>query len=209
MDMSLKWLAWAQQLQAIAQNGLTYSEGPYDIERYHQLRSIAVDMMANYTDADPDDILDLFNGEKGYATPKVDVRGAIFQDDQILLVKERSDGRWTLPGGWADIGDSPSNAVEREIVEESGYQAKVTKLLAVYDRSHPRHGHPPMLHYVYKLFFQCQIIGGAAQTSLETEDVQFFGEQDIPELSSTRVTASQISRLFQHYRTPNLPTDFD
>ncbi len=207
--MSLKWLEWAQQLQAIAQNGLTYSEGPYDIERYHQLRSIAADMMATHTQADPKDILDLFSGEEGYATPKVDVRGAMFQDDKILLVKERSDGRWTLPGGWADIGDSPSSAIEREIREESGYLARVTKLVAIYDRSHPRHGHPPLPHYVYKLFFQCQIVGGAAQASLETEDVQFFGEQEIPELSSTRVMPSQISRLFEHYRKPDLPTDFD
>ncbi|MEL6381766.1 MAG: NUDIX hydrolase [Cyanobacteria bacterium J06626_18] len=207
--MSLQWLEWAQQLQAIAQNGLTYSEGPYDIERYRQLRSIAAAIMATHSQTDLSYVLDLFNAEEGYATPKVDVRGAIFQDEKILLVKERSDGRWTLPGGWADIGDSPSSAIEREILEESGYQAQVVKLLAVYDRSHPRHGHPPLAHYVYKLFFQCQIVGGAAKASLETEAVQFFSAEDIPELSSTRVMPGQISRLFEHYRNPNLPTDFD
>ena len=207
--MSLKWLEWAQKLQAIAQNGLTYSEGPYDIERYEQLRAIAADMMSTYSQTEPSYILDLFKAETGYATPKVDVRGAIFRDHKILLVKERSDGCWTLPGGWADVGDSPSHSVEREILEESGYEARVTKLVAVYDRNSPRHGHPPLEQHVYKLFFQCKLIGGTAKTSLETEAVQFFGEQEIPELSLTRVVPGQISRLFEHYRNPDLRTDFD
>ena len=207
--MSLKWLEWAQKLQAIAQNGLTYSEGSYDIERYEQLRAIAAEMMATYSQTEPSYILDLFNAETGYATPKVDVRGAVFRDQKILLVKERADGCWTLPGGWADIGDSPSRSVEREILEESGYKTRVTKLVAVYDRNSPRHGHPPLAQHVYKLFFQCELLGGAAKASIETEAVQFFGEQDIPELSLTRVVPGQISRLFEHHRHPSLQTDFD
>ncbi|MCB0064944.1 MAG: NUDIX domain-containing protein, partial [Caldilineaceae bacterium] len=154
-------------------------------------------------------VLGLFRQEEGYATPKVDVRGAVFRGNKILLVKERSDGCWTLPGGWADIGDSPAVAVERELVEESGYRTRAIKLLALYDRNHPRHAHPPHLHHIYKLFFRCEIIGGTATTSNETDDVRFFDRAEIPPLSLTRIVPSQIARLFAHYDDPTLPTDFD
>lgn len=205
--MQPKWLEWAQNLQAIAQNGLTYSDGVYDIERYKQLRAIATEIMASYSNVEHTYVFDLFNREVGYATPKVDVRGAIFRDDTILLVKERVDGCWTLPGGWADVGESPSEAVVKEIYEESGYQARAIKLLAVYDRN--KQGHPPLAFYVYKLFFHCELIGGSPSSSIETEEVGFFPEGALPELSLGRVTPAQINRLFQHYRQPDLPTDFD
>ncbi|MEH2264283.1 NUDIX hydrolase [Nostoc sp.] len=202
-----KWLEWAQKLQAIAQNGLTYSEGPFDIERYKQLRAITTEIMATYSNVEHSYVLDLFNSEIGYATPKVDVRAAIFQDDTILLVKEKADGCWSLPGGWADVGESPSEVVVKEVYEESGYQARAIKLLAVYDRD--KQGHPPFPFYVYKLFFHCEIIGGSPSSSIETEDVGFFAEDTLPELSIGRVTPRQITRLFHHYRNPDLPTDFD
>jgi ADP-ribose pyrophosphatase YjhB (NUDIX family) len=173
------------------------------------VRQIAADMVVAGTEADPQNVLRLFNGEEGYATPKVDVRGAVFWQDKLLLVKEREDGCWTLPGGWVDVGEPPSLAVEREVYEESGYQTQAVKLLAVYDRNHPRHNHPPFLHHVYKLFFQCNLLSGEATASIETEAAKFFAEQDIPELSLTRVVPSQIARLFEHYRDPHLPTDFD
>lgn len=207
--MSLKWLEWAQQLQAIAQNGLTYCDNPYEIERYKQVQSIAAEVIATYTQTELSYVLNLFNLEQGYATPKVDVRGAVFRNQKLLLVREREDNCWTLPGGWVDIGESPSNAVEREVCEESGYQTQAVKLVAIYDRNHQRHGHPPLAYHVYKLFFQCELIGGIATTSFETAEAEFFGEQEIPELSLTRVVPSQISRLFEHYRNPNLQTDFD
>ena len=147
-------LEWAQRLQALAQTGLTYAQDPYDIERYGALRRIAAEMAAAPDSAEAE-IVALesdFARDSGYATPKVDVRGVVFDTEgKILLVRERSDGKWTLPGGWADVGVSPSENVEREIFEEAGFHTRATKLLAVYDRS--RHGHPPMLHHVYKLFF--------------------------------------------------------
>ncbi|MFN6570747.1 NUDIX hydrolase [Dendronalium sp. ChiSLP03b] len=214
--MQPKWLEWTQKLQAMsddkllriyAQNGLTYSEGPFDIERYKQLRAIAAEIMATYANVEHSYILDLFAREIGYATPKVDVRGAVFRDDTILLVKERSDGYWTLPGGWADVGESPSEVVVKEVFEESGYQTRAIKLLAVYDRN--RQGHPPFPFYVYKLFFQCELIGGSPSSSIETEEVGFFSENALPELSLGRVTSAQITRLFQYYRNPDLATDFD
>lgn len=207
--MSLEWLQWSQQLQAIAQNGLTYSENPYDIERYQQIRQIAAEIMAAHSTLEPNQLLYLFKQEEGYATPKVDVRAAVFDHNQILLVKEREDHCWTLPGGWVDVGEPPSSAIVREVYEESGYQTRVVKLLALYDRNHQRHGHPPLRHHVYKLFFQCEIIGGSPTESSETEAVGFFAEHQIPELSLTRVVPTQIARLFEHLRHPDWATDFD
>ncbi|MBD2604363.1 NUDIX hydrolase [Scytonema hofmannii FACHB-248] len=205
--MQPKWLEWAQKLEAIAQNGLTYSENPFDLQRFQQVQQIAAEILSTYSNTEESYILDLFARNVGYATPKVDVRGVVFQGDTILLVKERSDGCWTLPGGWADIGDSPSEVSVRETYEESGYLTRAVKVLAIYDRN--KQGHPPFLHYVYKLFFLCELIGGSASPSIETEEVGFFAEDNIPELSLGRVTPEQITRFFQHHRDPNLPTDFD
>jgi ADP-ribose pyrophosphatase YjhB (NUDIX family) len=202
-----QWLDWARKLQAIAQNGLTYSDNHYDRERYEAVCDVAAEMMSVQSDADLASIGDLFAQQMGAATPKVDVRAAVFWDDTVLLVKERSDGLWTLPGGWADVNESPSKAIEREVYEESGYRTRAVKLLAFYDRD--LHGHPPYPFHVYKLFFRCELQGGAAAPSHETEDVAFFAEDTLPALSLTRVTAAQIARLFEHYRHPDWPTDFD
>lgn len=205
--MDSQWLEWARKLQAIAQNGLTYSKNPFDIERYKSLSVIAAEIVANYSDMELGYVLNLFAQEEGYATPKVDVRGAVFRGDTLLLVREREDGCWTLPGGWADVGDSPSEVAVREVYEESGYHTRAVKLLAIYDRD--RHGHPPLFHYVYKLFFQCELVSGSPSTSIETDEVAFFGEDEIPQLSLTRVVPAQVTRLFEHYRHPDWPTDFD
>jgi ADP-ribose pyrophosphatase YjhB (NUDIX family) len=206
--MEPHWLNWAKKLQAIAQNGLTFNKDPYDIERYKAIREIALEIMAQEAKTDITQLQNIFLTEVGYATPKVDVRGVVFRDEALLLVKERTDGGWTLPGGWADVGDSPSEAVVREIYEESGYQTQVVKLLAVYDRS--KHDHPPSVHHIYKLFFQCQLLGGSATTSIETEEVAFFREDEIPEqLSQGRVTLAQIKRMFEHSRHQEWQTDYD
>lgn len=210
--MSSLWLDWSQRLQAIAQNGFTYCENPYDLERYQQVRQIAAEMMAAHTGVEPSFVYSLFENEDGYATPKVDVRGVVFQDEKILLVQEREDGCWTLPGGWVDVGEPPSTSVVREVYEESGYQTKAVKLLALLDRNHARHGHPPMRHHVYKLFFLCEIVGDTPlhnNNNNETDAVGFFGEDEIPDLSLTRVVPAQIARLFEHLRHPDWATDFD
>ena len=193
---------------AIAQNGLTYAEDHFDKERYEQVRHVAAEMMAEQSEADDRKVLDLFAGEVGYATPKVDVRGAAFRDGQILLVKEREDGLWTLPGGWADVNESPREAVVREVLEESGYRTRAVKLLAVWDRA--KHPHvPPFPYHIYKIFILCELIGGEAATSHETEEVGFYPEDGLPELSISRITPCQIARLFEHHRDSALPTDFD
>jgi len=203
-----EWLQWAQRLQTIAQNGLTYARDPFDLERFQQVRQIAAEMLASGSDtAKAEDLIALFQGNFGYATPKVDVRAAVFDKDRILLVKERADNAWTLPGGWADIGDPPSVAALREVREESGFEAKVKKLAAVYDRE--LHDHPPYPFHSYKLFFVCELAGGAARTSNETTAVDFFAEDAIPPLSLPRVTPVQIGHMFGHYRHPEWPTSFD
>ncbi len=202
-----RWLAWAKRLQAIAQDALAYCRNPFDAERFEQVRHIAVEIMAEHTGLEEEKVRELFSGEEGYATPKIDVRGVVFRDDGILLVRERRDMCWTLPGGWADVGDSPSAGVEREVREESGYEVKAVKLLALYDRN--RHAHPPHPQHIYKLFFLCDLLGGEPAESIETAGVGFFPENDLPELSLPRVLPEQIARFFQHRRHPEWPTEFD
>lgn len=207
-DGESRHLHWARELQALAQTGLTYSKDPYDLERYHAARALAVEMLAVIGAAEKPVIARLFEGEVGYATPKVDVRGAVFREEQILLVREVTDGKWALPGGWADVNVSPRENIEREIFEESGYEAKVTKLAAVYDQL--KHPHVPTHPFhIYKMFFICTLTGGEAKTSVETSEIGFFGEDKLPELSRGRVLESQIQRMFAHQRDMSLPTEYD
>jgi len=208
--MEPDWLLWARRLQAIAQTGLTFVQDPYDKDRYEQIRALAAEIMAGYSSADLTRIEGLFTEQSGYATPKVDVRAAAFRDDgALLMVREANDGRWSLPGGWADVNQSPREAILREVREESGFEVAIRKLAAVFDRA--LHGHlPPRPFHVYKLFFLCEIAGGAAQTSLETTEIAFFTEANIPaDLSIGRIVPYQIGRMFAHYRDPDLPTEFD
>jgi len=202
------WLTWARRLEAIAQSGLTYSPNKFDIQRYEEVRAIAAEMMASGA-ALPDSapIRDLFARQSGYATPKVDVRVAAFHENRILLVRELEDSLWTLPGGWADIGEPPAVAAAREAREESGYEVHITKLAALYDRN--LHGHPPHAFHAYKLFFIAELRGGAAQDSHETAGAQFFPEDALPPLSLSRVTPAEIAHMFEHYRQLALPTSFD
>jgi ADP-ribose pyrophosphatase YjhB (NUDIX family) len=202
-------LQWARKVQAIAQNGLTFTKDPFDRERFEQLQQLVTTILTSEVAITPGQLQDLWVGDDGYATPKVDVRGAVFDQDKILLVRERSDGKWTLPGGWVDIGDTPAFAVEREIREESGYLAKAVKLAALYDRNHARHGHPPSILHIYKLFFLCELTGGTATLSTETDGVDFFPLTALPSLSIGRATQSQIARMYEHHHNRGLPTDFD
>jgi ADP-ribose pyrophosphatase YjhB (NUDIX family) len=205
--MEPAWLGWARRLNALAQTGLTFAENPYDIERYRAIQTIAAEIIAQGKGEDVGRVLDLLSSDAGYATPKVDVRGVVFREGKILLVQEQSDGLWALPGGWADVGDSSADSVVREIREESGFQTRATKLLALLDRN--RHGHPPHVNHIYKIFIRCEIIGGSPATSHEIQDVGFFAEDAIPELSLTRNVPTQIARMFEHYRQPELHADFD
>lgn len=208
--MPPQWLELARRFQALAQNGLAYCKDPYDRERYEEVRRLAAEMMATgvgLENATP--ILDLFKTEVGYATPKIGVRAAVFDRERILLVRERKDGLWTVPGGWADVGDTPSISAIREVKEESGYDVTVKKLAAFYDQNEEKHGHPPMLYHIYTAFFLCELRGGAATESWETSGVDFFEEGNLPPLSLSRITPIQVRHMFEHHRHPELPTSFD
>jgi len=202
------WLTMARELQAISQAGLTFSSDTFDRQRYERIRELAATMMAEGSGTTADTVLDLFRQEVGYLTPKVDVRGAAFREGRILMVREAGDGRWTLPGGWADVNQSAAECIVREIAEESGYASRVVKLAAVWDYS--RQGHRPRHPAsIYKIFFICELTGGDARTSIETTEVAFFARQALPELSGGRITHTQIQKMFEHAAQPGLPTDFD
>jgi ADP-ribose pyrophosphatase YjhB (NUDIX family) len=202
-------LQWARKVQAIAQNGLAFTKDPFDRERFEQLQQLVAEILNSELQIAPGELKALWQGDEGYATPKVDVRGGVFDQNKVLLVRERSDGKWTLPGGWVDIGDAPAFAVEREIREESGYLAKAVKLAALLDRNNPKHGHPPSILHIFKLFFICELTGGTPTLSVETDGVDFFPVDSLPPLSSGRASQSQIERLYQHQLNRDLPTDFD
>lgn len=200
-------LELSRRLLALSQTGLHFTSEEYDRERYREVAEIAAQLLALHSGASAEALQRTWFVEEGYATPKIDVRGAVFRDDHVLLVRERADGKWTLPGGWADVNDTPSHAVEKEIEQESGFVAKAAKLAAAYDRN--LHGHPAFLFHTWKLFFICDIVGGAARTSYETTAVDFFPLDALPELSTGRATAVQIRRMYQHHVQRDLPTEFD
>lgn len=205
--MEPKWLEWAKKIQAISQAGLEYSRDVYDLERFEMLRALSLEIVHEHTGVGTERLRDLFAGETGYATPKVDVRGVVFRGERILLVRERLDGAWSLPGGWADIGLSAKENVVKEIREETGYEAEAGRLLAVLDKKF--HDHPVSPFHVYKMFFRCEIVGGEAAASLETSEVGFFGENELPPLSVERNTEKQVRRMFDFGRTPDLPAWID
>ncbi|HVH78909.1 MAG TPA: NUDIX hydrolase [Stellaceae bacterium] len=201
------WLSTARELQAIAQTGLHYTKDKYDATRYDRLRVLASELMAIGCGAAAGPIADLFSRETGYGTPKVSVRAAAFCDGRILMVRETTDGLWSVPGGWCDVNQSARECIERETWEESGFTAQAVKLAAVWDRG--RHGHPPLPFTIYIMCFICELTGGAPRPSIETSEIGFFAEDELPRLSPGRVSEHQIRRMFAHYRQPDLPTEFD
>ena len=207
MQTATNWIYIAQRIQAISQTGIAYAQNAYDLERYTELSEIAAALIDG---PEPQSVAlarQLFAAEAGYATPKVDVRGAVFQNGRVLLVREAEDGCWTFPGGWAEVGQSAAESVEREVREESGYLVKAVKLLACWDRN--KHAHPPIPFHAYKLLFLCEILGGAPMISSETIEVGLFAEDQIPPLSTTRTLPEQVRFAFASLRDPAAPTVFD
>ncbi|KEK24968.1 NUDIX hydrolase [Bacillus gaemokensis] len=205
--MEAKWVDWVKQIQAIAQAGLTYSKDVYDIERFQQLRDLSVSMMSHYTKTDWEVVEKLFASETGYQTPKVDIRAVVFQNGKLLLVKEKSDGKWALPGGWADVGYTPTEVAAKEVWEETGYKVDHFRLLAVFDKE--KHHPSPSATHVYKIFIGCEIVGGEKRTSIETEAVDFFAETELPEMSVARNTEWQIKEMFTYMKDWNKETLLD
>lgn len=202
-------LTAARELEAIAQTGLHFCKDQYDRERYARLREIAVALLVKQSDVPAEQIHAWSKEQLGYATPKIDVRAFILQEDRVLLIRENADGgRWTLPGGWADVNEPPSRAVAREVEEESGYFVKPVRLLAVLDRD--LQGHlPPLPHHVYKMFFHCEITGGTPRPTAESSASAFFDENNLPELSIGRTLPAQIHAFFQAIRSGDTVTKFD
>ena len=176
----------SRRIQALAQAGLHYASDEFDRQRYEELRELSVQLAAKMTDADINRIRHLFTADTGFQTPKVDIRAVVLKDDKILLVRERSDGRWSLPGGFADVNYSPSEVAVKEVAEETGLEVKVNRLLAVVDSD--RHNFPPLEFHYYKIIILCDLIGGELRGSCETEEAQFFDQDKLPELSEKRNT---------------------
>lgn len=197
-----RWIDRVKQIRAISQAGLTYSKDKFDIERFVQLEAIAADMFAHLSSAPVEQVTELFLPETGYPTPKIDLRAGVIRDGQILLVREREDGLWTLPGGWADVCESPSEGVIREVLEESGYVVANPRLVAVKDRD--KHPYLPKYPFhIYKLFFLCDWVGGKAQDNLEISEIGFFAPDALPPLSLGRVSADDIAMLFEYSAHPD------
>jgi ADP-ribose pyrophosphatase YjhB (NUDIX family) len=202
-----RWLEWAREIQALAQTGYHYSSDEYNRQRFGRLLEIAAEIVSEQSNMVLTDVIRLYQSPIGYATPRIDVRGAVFQNGKLLLVRERMDGGWTLPGGWADVGDIPSGAAEREVWEEAGYKVKACKVIGVYDAN--RSG-PLELFHAFKVVFLCDLISGEARPSIETSEVAFFQRDEIPlELSGERTRIRHIDDAFACLERPDIATVFD
>jgi ADP-ribose pyrophosphatase YjhB (NUDIX family) len=202
-----RWLEWAREIQALSQTGLHYSHDEYEIQRYQRLIEIAAEIVQSHAGLPREPMIENFSWQPGYATPKIDVRGAVVQDGKILLVQEKMDQRWCMPGGWGDVGEIPSNMVAREVWEESGFEVKPTKLVGVYDAN--RDGRPLQFFHAYKIVFLCEILSGFARPSEETLAVDFFDFDKLPPLSSSRTNERHLADVLAHYRDKNQATIFD
>ena len=201
-----KWLALARELFSLSQSGLTYCKNEYDLHCYHRLQELSAEIIAGQSDLSKEAVMQTFSMQGGYATPKIDVRGAVIRDGKILLVQELADSKWAMPGGWADIGDAPSAMVAREVLEESGFEVRAVKVVAVYDANRAE---PMEFFHAYKIIFVCEILGGEPRVSHETLAVDFFDLDHLPPLSRARTDRRMIEEVFAHIQNPPRPTFFD
>jgi len=200
------WLRWAQEIFSLSQSGLTYSGNQYDIERYKRLQEITAEILASHSEVTKESVLQSFSMQAGYITPKVDVRGAVVREGKILLIQELADGMWAMPGGWADLGDSPATVAQREVWEESGFRVKAEKVIAVIDANRIE---PMEFYHAYKIIFLCRLLEGEPRTSYETLAVDFFAPDQLPPLSVNRTNADMIQEVFAHIENLDRPTAFD
>ena len=201
-----QWLQWAVELQALAQTGLEYGRDKYDLERYQRIRDIAAEIATLHTDLPLEKVKDLFCNERGYQTPKLDTRAAIFQGEKILLVQE-SDLRWSLPGGWVDVDLSVGENTVKEVREEAGLEVTNRMVIAIQDRN--RRNAPPSIYGICKVFVLCDLVGGSFQPNLETVDSGYFSLDQLPPLSTEKVTEEQIRMCFDAYHAERWTTLLD
>jgi len=201
-----KWIEWAREIFSLSQAGLTYNKNEFDIERYKRLQEISAEMIESQSELSKESVLESFSMQAGYITPKIDVRGAVVHEGKILLIQERMDGKWAMPGGWAELGNAPASVAVREVWEESGYEVKVEKVVAVIDANRIE---PMEFYHAFKIIFLCNLIGGEARTSHETMGVDFFDPKDLPPLSFYRTNEDMLREVFAHVKDPNRRTYFD
>lgn len=206
-DSFPKWLEWAREIQQLCQTGLAFSQSDYDTQRYTSLTKIASEITSTYSNLDKEQLLNNFLAHPGYATPKVDIRAAIIKDQKILLVQEKTDNKWSMPGGWADVGEEPSDAIIRETWEESGLDVIPKKVVGIYDAN--RDGRPLEFFHAYKIVFLCEIIGGEIKASDETIDVNFFSFDNLPPLSTSRTSKKHLVDIENIIKNPDRPTVFE
>lgn len=206
MDSGERWLQWAVELQSIAQAGIWYAKDIFDKERYERIRCIAADMISYKSEIPIDKVRDLFCGDVGYQTPKLDSRAAIFQDDRILLVKEKN-GTWSLPGGWVDVDLSVRENTIKEVKEEAGLDVTADMIIAVQDRE--KHNLPVYAYKVCKIFVLCSVIGGEFRANTETVESEYFGVNELPLLAAEKNNEEQIRMCFDAYHSSNWITLFD
>ena len=206
MDADKRWLAWAVELQSLAQAGLTYGKDGFDLERYARIREISAEILAHMTQLPVEKVTGLFCNETGYQTPKLDTRAAVFQDGKILLVRER-DGRWALPGGWCDVNVSVGENTVKEVKEEAGLDVIPRRIIAVQDRA--KHNLPVYAYGVCKIFVQCDAAGGQFTPNLETTEARYFPPDQLPPLAEEKNTPAQIALCFEAYRSDTWATHFD
>lgn len=201
-----KWMEWAREIFSLSQSGLTYCRNEFDIQRYKRLQEITAEMIASQSDLEKQTVLESFSMQTGYSTPKIDVRGAVVHEGRILLVQERADGRWAMPGGWAELGNPPASVAEREVWEESGFRVRAEKVVAVLDANRIE---PLEFYHAYKIIFLCRLVDGGPRTSYETLAVDFFEPGSLPPLSLFRTNEAMLQEVFAHVQDPQRPTAFD
>lgn len=206
MDRNEQWLKWAIELQSLAQAGLTYGKDVYDKERYERIREISAEVLAHMSDIPIEKVRDLFCNEIGYQTPKLDTRGAIFEEGKILLVRE-NDGRWSLPGGWCDVNVSVGENTVKEVKEEAGLDVTADRIIAIQDRA--KHNLPIYAYGVCKVFIECSVIGGQFEQNIETTESRYFSEDDLPVLATEKNNEEQIKMCFKAHRSKEWETLFD
>lgn len=201
------WLGIAREIQQLSQTGLAFATNDYEKKRYTRLIEIVSEIIENHSQLEKESVKKYLMNHPGYATPKIDVRAAVIKDNQILLVQESTDKCWAMPGGWADVGDIPSQVAIRETKEESGYDVIPKKVIGVYDANRLG-GHLELFH-AFKIIFLCDLIGGEARISDETLDVRFFPLDKLPPLSLNRTNEKHIAEIKLHLSDKNRPTYFD
>lgn len=200
--MNDRILDWAMKIQSIAQAGLAYCRDEFDRERYAELRELSAEMLAERTELSVGRVRELFCGESGYQTPKLDTRAAIVEDGRILLVRER-DGRWALPGGWCDVDRSVAENTVKEALEETGLTVEAERLIAVQDWR--RHNACNYIYGIIKIFVLCRAIGGEFAQNIETTETAYFSAEELPEQLAVEKTSREQALMCLDAAAGRLP----